>query len=65
MRSFLAVELAELNTVVDELTEFAAAVRGETVSETGGVEGQEVVAVLEAIVASIEQDRSVDVDEFR
>jgi predicted dehydrogenase len=59
------VELAELDTVVDELTEFAAAVRGETVSETGGAEGREVVAVLEAIVASIEQDRSVDVDEFR
>lgn len=60
-----AVELDQLDTVVDELTEFTAAVCGETRPETGGAEGREVVAVLEAIVAGIERNRPVDVAEFR
>ena len=58
-------QLERLDTVVDELGEFAAAIRGEAVPETGGAEGREVIAVLEAIVASIKRNQPVDVDEFR
>ena len=58
-------ELEPLDTVVDELTEFAAAIRGDGVPEVGGAEGREVIAVLEATVASIERGRPVEVDEFR
>lgn len=61
----LEVELPELDTVADELIEFSAAIQGDAVPEVGGPEGREVVAVLEAIVASIERNRPVDVDEFR
>lgn len=59
------VELDPLDTVVDELAEFAAAIQGEATPEVGGAEGREVIAVLEAIVASIERDQPVEVDEFR
>lgn len=59
------VELEELDTVVDELAEFTASVRGETTPQTGAPEGREVVAVLQAIVASIDRDGPVEVDEFR
>jgi predicted dehydrogenase len=59
------VELEPLDTVVDELAEFAAAIQGEATPEVGGAEGREVVAVLEATVASIERNRPVEVDEFR
>lgn len=47
-RSDVAVE--QLDTVADEIAEFAAAIRGEATPETGGAEGLAVVAVLEAIV---------------
>ena len=59
------VELERLDTVVDELAEYAAAIRGETVPEVGGADAREVIAVLEATVASIERNQSVEVDEFR
>jgi len=59
------VELEPLDTVADELTEFAAAIRGEATPEVGGAEAREVIAVLEAVVASIERKQRVDVDEFR
>ena len=49
------------DTILEEVTEFAAAIRGETTPETGGAEGRAVVAVLEAIVESAATGRSVDV----
>lgn len=58
-------ELETLDTVADELAEFAAAIRGQTAPEVGGAEGREVIAVLEATVASIERNEPVEVDEFR
>jgi len=58
-------ELEPLDTVADELAEFAAAIEGETAPEVGGAEGREVIAVLEATVASIERNQPVEVDEFR
>lgn len=59
------VALEPLDTVVDELAEFAGAIQGEAVAEVGGAEGREVIAVLEATVASIERRQPVEVDEFR
>jgi predicted dehydrogenase len=48
----MSVDLPELDTVADELAEFARAIRGGVKPETGGAEGLETVRVLEAIVAS-------------
>jgi predicted dehydrogenase len=45
-----SVPLEQLDTIADELAEFAAAIRGETTPETDGVVGRRAVAVLEAIV---------------
>jgi len=59
------VALEPLDTVVDELAEFAGAIQGEAVTEVGGAEGREVIVVLEATVASIERGQPVEVDEFR
>jgi len=54
-----------LDTVVDELKEFAANVRTGTRPETGGPEALEVVAVFEGIVESAATGRVVDLDEIR
>jgi predicted dehydrogenase len=54
-----------IDTVADELKEFAQSVRGEAIPETGGSEGMEVVAILEAASASYESGTPQLVDEFR
>ena len=54
-----------LDTVADQLGEFMRAIRGEAVPETGGAEALEVVAVLEAAVASSESGRAEAVADFR
>lgn len=58
-------QIEVLDTVADEIGEFIAAIRGETTPETGGAEGLEVAAVLEAAVASASSGRRVEVAEFR
>jgi predicted dehydrogenase len=58
-------DVEQLDTIVDELTEFARAIRGEATPETGATEGLEVAAVLEAIGRSIETASAVDVGEIR
>jgi predicted dehydrogenase len=55
------VALDPLDTVGDQLGEFAAAIRGETRPETDGVEARRAVAVLEAIVESAATNRWVEV----
>ena len=55
------VALEPLDTIADQLIEFAAAVRGEAEPETDGVEARRAVAVLEAIVESVESARWVEV----
>lgn len=55
----------ELDTVRDELEEFANCVRTGARPETGGPEALEVVAVLEGIVESAETGEVVDLDEVR
>lgn len=54
-----------IDTVVDELGEFIRSIRGEARPETGGAEGAEVVAVLEAAGVSVETGRPQLVDDFR
>lgn len=54
-----------LDTVADEVSEFVASIRGEAAPETGPAEGLEVVAVLEAAVASCQSGRAESVSDFR
>ena len=54
-----------LDTVQDELEEFAANVRNGTRPETGGPEALEAVVVLEGIVESAASGAVVDLDEVR
>ena len=55
------VETEQLDTIRDEMAEFARGIRGEARPETGGSESRSVVAVLEAIIASANEARIVDV----
>lgn len=54
-----------LDTVRDELEEFARNVRTGSTPETGGAEATEVIAVLEAVVESAARGTIVDLDEVR
>lgn len=56
-----AIELTPVNPVVDQLAEFARAIRGETQVEVDGPVGLDIVAILEAAVESASTGRSVDV----
>jgi predicted dehydrogenase len=58
-------EVDQLDTITDEVSEFARAVRGEVRPETGAAEGVEVAAVLEAIQRSVETGSAIDVDDLR
>ncbi|MQA80118.1 MAG: gfo/Idh/MocA family oxidoreductase [Streptosporangiales bacterium] len=58
-------QVETLDTIEDELTEFAACVRGDATPETDGRAALEVVAVLEGIVESVTTARVVDLDEIR
>lgn len=59
------LEVETLDTVVDELEEFADNVRTGSRPETGGPEALEVVAVFEGLVESAETGTVVDLDEVR
>lgn len=54
-----------LDTIRDQLEEFASAIRGDGTPKVGGREALEVVAVLEGIVESAETGQVVDLDEVR
>ena len=54
-----------IDTIVDELAEFAAVVTAGGKPETGGAEGLEVVAILVAAVESVSSGRVVSVDDVR
>jgi len=58
-------EVDTLDTVEDELDEFARNVRNGSQPETGGPEGLEATAILEGIVESAATGRVVDLDEVR
>lgn len=53
-------DVETIDTVTDELEEFARCIRDGATPETGGPEGLEVAAVLEAIVQSVESGRAVE-----
>ncbi|MFC1491516.1 Gfo/Idh/MocA family protein [Nitrospinota bacterium] len=50
---------------VDELTEFARCIRSGEKPRAGGPEATEVVAVLEAVIESVNTGQAVDVGKFR
>lgn len=58
-------DIETLDTVRDELEEFASNIRNGTRPETGGVESLEAVAILEGIVESAATGTVVDLDEVR
>lgn len=60
-----AEPIETLDTVQDELEEFARNVRNGSRPETGGLEALEAVAVLEGIVESAATGKVVDLDEVR
>jgi predicted dehydrogenase len=53
-RDRVAQPVDELDTIVDELQEFAACILGERAPETGGREGLEVAAVMEGMSMSLD-----------
>ena len=59
------VEVVGGDALADEMKEFCQCVRGEAAPETGGPEGLEVVAVLEAVVQSAATGQVVDVAALR
>lgn len=58
-------DVAVLDTVADELSEFARAIRGGPAPETGGAEGLEVISMLNAAIASVESGKAESVADFR
>lgn len=54
-----------IDTIVDEMAEFARCISEGGRPETGGPEGVEIAAVLEAIARSASSGSAVDVDELR
>ncbi len=58
-------EVETIDTLVDEIAEFARCIRGEGVPETGIAEAAEVAAVLEAIDRSIASGCAVDLADVR
>ena len=59
------VEVEGGDALADEMDEFCKCIRGEATPETGGPEGLEVVAVLEAVVQSATTGQVVDVAALR
>jgi predicted dehydrogenase len=53
------------DALADEFAEFARCIRGGGRPEVGGAEGVEVVAVVEAIIESVNTGRAVEVSNFR
>ncbi|MEX0756289.1 MAG: Gfo/Idh/MocA family oxidoreductase [Actinomycetota bacterium] len=58
-------EVDTVNTIVDELAEFARCIRDGTTPETGAAQGLEVAAVLEAIDRSVASGCAVELADLR
>jgi predicted dehydrogenase len=52
-----------LDTVADQLHEFAASILGTGKPETGGLEGLRVVAVMEAAIVAADRGVTVEVED--
>lgn len=59
------LEIDTLDTIVDEMAEFARCIREGDQPETGPEQGLEVAAVLEGISRSVETGRAVDLPDLR
>jgi predicted dehydrogenase len=59
------IPLTHIDPVVDQLTEFARAIRGETEVEVTGRVALEVVRVLEAATESASSRRAIDLKDYR
>ena len=57
------VQVDSLDSVADQLHEFAASILGDAKPETGGLEGLRVVAVIEAAIAAADRGVTVEVEE--
>ena len=57
------VPVEVLDTVADQLVEFATCVRTGSVPETGGIEGLRVVAVMEAAISAAVSGETVEVED--
>jgi predicted dehydrogenase len=57
------VPVDSLDTVADQLHEFASSILGSTKPETGGLEALRVVAVMEAAIAAADRGVAVEVDD--
>ena len=55
------IPLTPLDTIADEIDEFARSIRGESSPEVDGNEARRVVAVLEAIISSVESGQWTEV----
>ncbi len=55
----------QIDTIQDEMAEFATSIRDGAVPETGAAEGLEVALVLEGIVRSVESGSAVDLAQWR
>ncbi len=55
------LDVAQEDTILDEMTEFVRVIKGETKPETGGEVGRSVVAVLEAVIESAATKSFVEV----
>ena len=64
-KTWIEHEVETLDTVRDQLEEFAANVRNGTTPETGGPEALEATVLLEGIVESATEGIVVDLDEVR
>jgi predicted dehydrogenase len=62
-RSQQAVD--QIDTIQDEMAEFARCIRDGVQPQTGGAEGLEVAAVLEGIAMSVESGRAIDLSSLR
>lgn len=58
------VTLEHVDPIVEQVDEFAQAIRGESEIETGGAEGLAVVKVLQAAVASATSGQTVNISDF-
>jgi predicted dehydrogenase len=57
------IEIEILDTVADQLTEFASCIQNSGAPETGGLEGLRVVAVMEAAIAAAANGGTVEVED--
>ncbi len=58
------LELQHVDTLLEEMDEFARSIRAGTRPETSGDEGTAVVAVMEALIASAREGKPVEVERF-